>query len=94
MTVAIDKLHKRWSKDPAYRQAYEELGLEFELAQQLIKARLRARLTQAEVAERMGTTQSVVARIESGKTKPSISTLERYASATGCKLRVSLVATR
>ena len=49
----------------------------------------RAALTQAELAERMETTQSVVARLESGRIHPSTRTLERVARATGTRLRIS-----
>ncbi len=41
-------------------------------------------------ARRMGTTQAVVARLEGGKVRPSTRTLERFAAATGCKLKISL----
>lgn len=60
---------------------------------EILKARNDAGLTQAEVAERIGTTQSAVARLESslGKHSPSISTLKRYASALGYKIQVRLV---
>ncbi len=57
--------------NPAVRQAYGAQAPEFELARELIAARMRAGLTQGDVAARMGTTQSVVARIESGRGTPS-----------------------
>ena len=82
-------LHKKWSEDPAYRAAYDGLGPEFELARALIEARLRAGLTQSELAERMETTQSVVARLESGRVLPSTRTLEKIARATGTRLRIA-----
>ena len=66
----VADLHEKWSRDPAYRAAYERLGPEFEVARALIEARSRAGLTQSELAERMETTQSVVARLESGRAKP------------------------
>lgn len=91
MTIPSKKLHDKWMADPEYRQAFEALAPEFELARELISARTRAGLSQAEVAERMGTTQSVVARIESGRQKPSTRTLERYARATGSRIRIALV---
>lgn len=69
-------------KDPAFRREYDAMGSGFDVALGLIKARARAGLTQAQVAERMSTTQSVIARLESGATKPSLCTLERYARAT------------
>ena len=64
-------------------QTYDTLGPEFELARSLIQARIGAGLTQAQLAERMNTTQSVVARLESGHAHPSTKTLERIARSTG-----------
>ena len=50
---------------------------------------MRSRLFQAEFARRMGTTESAVSRLENGRVKPSTRTLERYAAATGHRLRIS-----
>ena len=66
-----------------------QFGTEFELSRSLIEARTRAKLTQAELARRMNTTQSVVARLESGRTRPSIRTLEKIAQATSIRLHIS-----
>ena len=85
----VSELHREWSKDPEYREAYDRLEPEFALSRMLIEARTRAALTQAELAERMETTQSVVARLESGRIHPSTRTLERIARATGTRLRIS-----
>jgi transcriptional regulator with XRE-family HTH domain len=74
------------------RRAYDDLAPEFELARELIAARARAGLTQAEVARRMRTTQSAVARLESGRRVPSIDSLRRYAAATGSHAVVRLIA--
>lgn len=79
-------------KDPQTQRDYEALSEEFAVAREMIAARARAGLTQADVAARMGTTQSAVARIESGKRRPSLSTVERYAHAVGCKAVVRLEA--
>lgn len=78
---------------PDVRREYEELKEEFELLDEILKARTEAGLTQAELATRIGTTQSAVARLESsmGKHSPSIGTLRRYASALGYRLQVHLV---
>ena len=54
----IADLHKEWSRDPEYQEAYDRLGAEFELTRALIEARTGAGFTQAELAERMETTQS------------------------------------
>lgn len=71
--------------DPATRAEYAAQAPEFEIAHELIAARVRAGLTQAELAERMQTTQSTIARMESGRTLPSMRTLSRYAKATGSR---------
>jgi transcriptional regulator with XRE-family HTH domain len=85
----ISDMHKRWMREPKYRNAYEALEEEFVLASAVIDARNRAGLTQEELARKMGTTQPVVARLESGRSRPSIRTLERLAVATGSRLRIS-----
>ena len=85
----ISTLHKRWMKDPAYRKEYEALEEEFALIAAVAKARQRAGLSQAQLAKRMKTTQSTVARLESGRGKPSTRTLARFAKATGHRLRIT-----
>lgn len=92
MPTNLAKLKAKWSKDPAFTAAYEALAPEFELARELIRARTKAGLTQAELAARMGTSQAAVARMESGRTLPSTKTLVRYAKATGCRPVIRLVA--
>jgi len=78
---------------PDARREYEGLKEEFELLDEILKARAEAGLTQAELAARIGTTQSAVARLETamGKHSPSIGTLKRYASALGYRLQVRLI---
>ena len=79
----------QWRRDPKYLKAFDDLEPEFALASALIRARAKAGLTQQQLARRMKTTQAVVARLESGRIKPSTRTLERYAAATGMQLRIS-----
>ena len=90
--IRVDDLHKDWMKDSKYRREYEALEEEFSLVAALIEARTRAGLTQKQVAHRMKTTQAVIARLEGGGSKPSTRTLERYAEATGSRLRISFEA--
>ena len=85
----IRELHEKWSRGPDYLKAYDELGPEFALARSLIEARVAAGLTQVQLAERMETTQSVVARLESGRAHPSTRTLQKIARSTGTELRIS-----
>ncbi|MEX2261539.1 MAG: helix-turn-helix transcriptional regulator [Bryobacteraceae bacterium] len=88
--IRVDDLHENWMKDAEYRREYDALEEEFSLVAALIEARTRAGLTQEQVAQRMKTTQAVVARLEGGGSKPSTRTLERYARATGSRLRITL----
>ncbi len=86
----IDDLHKKWLKErPGYAKAVADLEEEFQLARQMIGARARAGLTQEQLASRMKTTRTVISRLESGRMKPSTRTLERYARATGHKLKIN-----
>ena len=89
--MKLNKVKTELLKDRRVRKAYDALGPEFELVRELISARARANLTQRELADRMGTTQSVVARIESGRITPSFKTLARYARAAGMKPVIRLV---
>jgi ribosome-binding protein aMBF1 (putative translation factor) len=85
----IRELHRKWMNDPEYRREYDALDEEYGLAAEVAKARLRSGLSQTELAQRMKTTQSAIARIESGRGKPSTRTLHRFAEATGHRLKIS-----
>jgi transcriptional regulator with XRE-family HTH domain len=85
----VKNLHRTWMKNADYKKEYEALGQEFHLVRILIEARTQAGLSQTELARRMKTSQSYVARIESGQVKPSTAALERLARATGLRLKIS-----
>jgi transcriptional regulator with XRE-family HTH domain len=85
----IVDVHKKWLKEPKYKKAYDALEAEFALASVVIGVRNRAGMTQKQLARKMGTTQPVVARLESGRARPSMQTLERLAKATGSRLFIS-----
>ncbi len=87
--LSVDDLHTQWAADPNYRAEYDALEEEFSLVRALVSARIRSGLAQRQVAQRMGTTQAVIARLENGGSKPSTRTLERFARATGTRLRIS-----
>jgi transcriptional regulator with XRE-family HTH domain len=93
MPSTLKQLKDRALARADVRAAYEELEDEFSFLTQILTARASAGLTQAQVAQRIGTTQSAVARLESGahKHSPSIATLQRYARALGYRLDVRLI---
>jgi ribosome-binding protein aMBF1 (putative translation factor) len=84
----ITDLHRRWSKDRDYKDAYDALREEFDLARALIEARTAAGLSQSQLAKKMKTSQSYIARLEGGKVRPSTAALERFAQATRTRLRI------
>jgi ribosome-binding protein aMBF1 (putative translation factor) len=87
--IPVEQSFAEWRKDPEYVKVYNALEDEFALAAAMIEARAHAGLTQEQLAARMHTTQAVIARLESGRVKPSTRTLERLATATGMRLRIS-----
>ena len=84
----ISDLHRRWRKEADYKAEYDALGEEFDLARALIEARAAAGLSQSQLAKKMKTSQSYIARIEGGKVRPSTDALERFAQATRTRLRI------
>lgn len=87
-----------WKQEPEFKEAYDELELEYTILRELLLARQRAGLTQADVAEKMGTKPPAVTRLETAladqKHSPTIATLKKYAEAVGCRLEVHLVPTK
>ncbi len=86
----VSDLKKELLTDAEFLKEYKSLEEEFSVASTLIEARRNAGLSQEQVAAKMGTTQSVVARIESGRPLPSLRTLMRYAAAVGRKLEIRM----
>ena len=92
--ITHKELKKQALKNPDVRAEYDALHEEFAYLDEFLKARMNTGMTQAEIAEKMGTTQSAIARLESGKGphSPSLSTLRKYARALGYRIELKLVA--
>ena len=75
-------------KDPEFRKVYEKSRLEYEIARAIIRARIEKGLTQKQLADKLNTKQSVISRVESANTTPSLSLLKRLAQALDISLRV------
>jgi ribosome-binding protein aMBF1 (putative translation factor) len=85
------KTHKKQLlKDPEVRQALKESELEFQIAKSIIEARIKRGMTQKELARRLKTKQSVISRLETVKTIPTLSFLKRVAETLGISLKVEL----
>lgn len=83
-----EDFEKELFKRPGFKEAQEQTRLECEIARALIKARIEKGLTQAEIAKRMHTKQSVISRVENAKTIPSLSFLKRLAQVLNASLQV------
>lgn len=79
---------KQLMQNPAFRKAYEESRLEYEIARSIIRARIEKGLTQKQLADKLNTKQSVISRVESANTTPSLSLLKRLAQALNTTLQV------
>lgn len=83
-----EKHKKLLLKNPEFRKIYEGSRLEYEIARALILARVKKRLTQAQLARKLKTKQSAISRVESGQSTPSLSFLKRLAGVLGTSLSV------
>jgi predicted transcriptional regulator len=92
MTIPYEVFKARMLANPDVKREYDALAPAFEIAAELLRARKRIGLSQAELAERMGTSQSAIARLESGEALPSTKTLLRFAEATNSKIQLRLSA--
>lgn len=91
MTKRLQTIKRKMLVHREVRAAYDAQADEFDLARELIAARVRAGLTQGEVAQRMGSTQSAVARLESCAHMPSVNTLLKFAKATRSRRIIKLL---
>ncbi|MEN8237502.1 MAG: helix-turn-helix transcriptional regulator [Pseudomonadota bacterium] len=90
MSISFEDVRDKMLQNPKVAEAYEQIKPEYDVAEALIAARLKSNLSQAEVAKRMHTTQSVVARLESGRHLPSLQTIYRYAHAVNRRISLNI----
>ena len=88
--VPFTKFKKEALKDPEIKKEYDALEAEFSLIEQLIAKRLEKGLTQKELAQKIGTKQSAISRLEGGGFHPTFALLNKVAEALGAKVHVSL----
>ena len=88
--VSFEKSLAKALENPEWKEGYDALELEFSIIEQVIRKRLEKGLTQKQLADKIGTKQSAIARLEGGTTNPSIAFLEKVAKALGSKLQVSI----
>ncbi|TYL46569.1 helix-turn-helix domain-containing protein [Marinomonas sp. IMCC 4694] len=87
--MSLQALKQRALENPEVRSEYEKLENEFNLIDQLLSMRIKAGLTQQQIAAKMHTQKSNISRLEKGNTNPSWTTLSKYAHACGFELTLS-----
>jgi len=87
---SFEAFKKQLLKDPKLKKAYDDLGPEFALVEMLIKKRLQQKLTQAQLAKKIGTKQSAISRLEQGSYNPSINFLKKVTEALNAELQISI----
>ena len=90
-TVSFEELTEHLMSKPEFRKIWEAQRPAFELRAALVDARIKGEITQAEIAKRAGTTQSAIARLESGRTEPTLEFMQRVARALGKEFKIELV---
>lgn len=88
--VSFEKSLAKAMKNPEWKKGYDALELEFSIIEQVLRKRLEKGLTQKQLADKIGTKQSAIARLEGGNSNPSIAFLEKVSKALGGKLQVSI----
>lgn len=90
-----EELKQKALSSVTVKKEYDDLELEFQLLNEMLHARKEAGLNQSEVADKMGTKQAAITRLESalssGLHSPSLATLKKYASAVGCHLDIRFI---
>ncbi|MFQ5432679.1 MAG: helix-turn-helix domain-containing protein [Nitrospinota bacterium] len=88
----FNEIKKKWLKDPRVKKEYSLLKEEFQVAEEIIKARTRVHMTQAALAKKVGTKAPAISRLESpGYGRASIAVLKKVAHVLDCELQVKLV---
>ncbi len=86
--IDFDKILKKELKDPIFKKHYDEYGKQLEIAYQILKLRIKKRISQAKLAKEIGTKQSNIARMEAGQQNFSVDTLHKLAKAFGTELKI------
>lgn len=86
--VSFDAVKKDLMQDEDFKNEYERLQPRYEIISQIIQARKEQKMTQADLAKRMGTQKSNISRLESGNYNPSLDFLSKVAHCLGKDLKI------
>jgi transcriptional regulator with XRE-family HTH domain len=90
-----ERLKNKALKKASVKKEYDRLEPEFTLLREMLRVRNKAGLSQAQIAERMGTKSPAITRLESslssGKHSPSLATIKKYLEAVDCRLEIKII---
>jgi ribosome-binding protein aMBF1 (putative translation factor) len=89
--ISYSQMKKELLSDPEVKRQYDALEPEYRLIRSVIDARLKRKMSQADLAKKIGTRQSAISRLESGDANPSFKFLQKVATALGARLSISLL---
>ncbi len=88
MMQTFKQFKKEFLSNPANKKAYDSLEVEYKIYDALVQARIEKKLTQKQLAEKLGIAQSALARFESGRTNPTLSFLQKITAGLGLKITI------
>lgn len=88
--ISSEDLTKEWMKDPGFVKEWKKLEPDYQIARQMIGARIKKKMSQEELAKKVGTGQAVISRLEGMNASPSLSLLKRVASALETKIKITI----
>src|SRR3989344_8617778 len=88
--VSFSDVKARWMKDPKFKKAYEELQPEYAIIHAIIRKRIESKMSQKDLAKKLGTKQSAISRLESGNYNPTLSFLKKLSTTLGGKLEIKI----
>ena len=88
--ISFEETKREWLKDPKFKKAYEALEPEYAIIRAIIKKRIESKMSQKDLAKKLGTKQSAISRLESGTYNPTLSFLKKLSIALGSKLEVKI----
>jgi len=90
-TISFEEYLAKQLKDPKFKRYYNEYGKQLEIAYQILQLRKNKKMSQAELAKKIGTRQSNIARMEAGRQNFTTETLQKIAEALNCDLKIEFV---
>src|SRR3989344_9648548 len=88
--LTTDDLMKKWMKNPKFVAEWKKVEPEYQVARQMIGARIKKKMSQEELAKKVGTGQAVISRLEGMNASPSLSLLKRISDALGTKITITI----